>query len=695
MKIIDAWKIELTLLRRNVFVWLVLLLSLPVLALHYNRLLPQDPGDALTSTAFIIQGGMIASMMLGFSLMNSENATASAEVFRVLPNGFLVKACGKCLALLTAVIAFCLVALAVLYTVYAFHPIPRFFYAEAVTYISLYFGLSFFVSGLVGMSVGSFTQSRFAYILLVICWLLLGPLNLAVGEPIITVLRIDFTPLLMFLNLGQSEPHAMYDPVYGLPLETERWVVKGMMITVLLTVFVLAILTKSGRASLKNVFLVSLGGIVLFVPLLYAYGQPSQVVTIRYGQEAKGTVDHDYYRQQRAVAKERAPDVNVHAYNIELHDIRHLSARVTVELAPQERTRDFAFTLYHRLRIDSVSLGGKTHVNFEQRGDQLRVRLPQAVPKEDKIALTFVYDGNSSPLFFANEQAMMLPSYFPWYPVPGAHDAMHDSEGGELRQFPVVLDQKVDYTLTYDGDLALETNLAPVKNGVWRGTSLSGLTVVGSKLSTETINGARVVYPSSMALLAVAMPQYVANIKAAARQVSADLGQTIHTDVPHIFFLSVPSFSEYYDTGVLLLPDQLVIAVKQLHNDPELVPSEGELVPDILVTATQMGEQSFYQEDDMRRLFVDAYVYWYDRRFGVRNADGERYEIEPPAAADDPQKQAIAKKLAQFIEAHDANEHVVQQFFRWWVGALEREKLTFPAFAKRLDAALVNTEKDR
>ncbi|MCR4443188.1 MAG: hypothetical protein QHH10_13130 [Peptococcaceae bacterium] len=118
-KVIDSYKIELLLLTRQFESWLFLLLAFFSIFSHFiSRLQTFDPGGALISTAFIIQGGIFASMILGLSLIQKEAFYWSDEMFYALPNGYSSKIIAKCLTLIsiiTVLICISLIGLFVLF----------------------------------------------------------------------------------------------------------------------------------------------------------------------------------------------------------------------------------------------------------------------------------------------------------------------------------------------------------------------------------------------------------------------------------------------------------------------------------------------------------------------------------------------------------------------------------------------------
>jgi len=103
-KIISSYKIEITLLFRSLLIKLCFIFTVSFVLLHFiKRFESFDAGGALISTAFIIQGGIFASMILGLLLIQKESYYWTDEVFFTLSDEYYSKEIGKCLALLTCI----------------------------------------------------------------------------------------------------------------------------------------------------------------------------------------------------------------------------------------------------------------------------------------------------------------------------------------------------------------------------------------------------------------------------------------------------------------------------------------------------------------------------------------------------------------------------------------------------------------
>ncbi|MEH7464676.1 hypothetical protein V7166_22295 [Bacillus thuringiensis] len=679
-RIIDAWLVELKLLLRNIYFWILIIVSIPFFAIQYNRLLPLNPGDALTSTAFIIQAGIFMNMILGFHIMKQEVVSYSDEIFNTLPRGYFVKSIGKILTLVTLTIGFVLLALIILYIVYSFHPIPKIFYLKAIPYLFLYFGISFLISGLIGLGIGIYTNSKIAYIFFVFIWILLGPLNIATLEPIMTIIKRDLSGILIFLNLGQTDPNEPYDPVYGLPIETQRWIIKGIMLIIVLTVVLLMLLKKSYVGNFKTKLSITIASLLILAPLIYSYMQTNQIVTILHGQDSILRYDYSYYKQNPDVYFKNSNKLILNSYNIQLKKSRALSAKAIMELTTTTDSKEFIFSLYHRLKVKSAKLNGKM-VNIKQKGDQINITSTELIKKNEKIKIEIEYNGLSSPFYFANEQSIMLPSYFIWYPIPGSHQAMKVKDG-ELKHIPMELNNDVQFDLKYDGNLDLKTNIPYKGNGRWSGYTKDGLTVVGGLMEIKKVNDKEIVFPTSMTFLHKEIPSYLKELHEITNEINKDLNVKLDSDKHNIFFISTPKWSERTPSNLLILNNQIFVGITQDYNGADLLTDKSILIPSVLQSILS-NKDLLEQNEEVKYFFVSSYSYWYNMRTPIFKGEVlplkheiEIYKRDPKQIHEKELK--ILEELLKFIENNAQNTLILRSFFQDWLKELNStQNITF------------------
>lgn len=130
----------------------------------------------------------------------------------------------------------------------------------------------------------------------------------------------------------------------------------------------------------------------------------------------KDFTDYGIYENRNAYQPLKDPAFEVKAYDLEVSFARQLSVTGRMELETQEACEQFVFTLYHGYQVKELSsqTEGIT-VSFRQDNDRLLVKTSSQVKK---ITLHVRYQGYHQK-FYSNSRAVMLPGWFPWYPMAG------------------------------------------------------------------------------------------------------------------------------------------------------------------------------------------------------------------------------------------------------------------------------------
>jgi hypothetical protein len=688
MKIVSAWKVEMRLLLRSGWTWIFLAASIVAVFVQFQTYLQwHDPGGALKSTAFIIQGGIFVSMILGLTLVKREVLSLSDEMFFVISEGYIVKVVGKWFALLTAVACFSLLSLFLLWVMYHFDHVPALFYSEAGLYIGLYWFLSFLIAGSIGMMVGLLCKTRFVLVVLVVCWLWLGPMNLAIAKPFFHLIPwLDPTPLLDFLNLGQTNPHEAFDPVYGLPLEVHRWLQKGLILSTVLFLLALAVIIKNRYRWRHRILCGGLAYLFAFLPFAFFFVQTDQVIYT--GNRVNSVTAYDllYYREHPSAGITAEIPFSIATYDLHVKSFRHLSVQLNMEIVPYSSGQKLVFTLYHDLHVESVQMGEKV-LSFRQQGDQVEVIFPGAFVKGEKISLSFVYEGTSSPSFFANEQAVLLPNDFAWIPVAGSQQMMHyDDSSGLLTRPSLYPPQEAFYKLTYEGPTPLYTNLPKVGASTWQGRVSDGLMLAGGKyLTHQSIDHQQVIYPQSLYHASPVWKQFTKNLAEVCQWMEKDLSFQPSASPKYLFFVSTP------EEGLSIFRDHMIWRVNQDMNEmPDQLTDRSHLVL-LAVSAHFKNTNGANQDPEMEKLFAESYLYWLQLRGLIPYRDDKPQMVHSLERMqemwklygdklDEKQRnqlQTVIKRYEEVIRYMDQqkNDQEIQFFFQQYDQSLQHESI--------------------
>ncbi len=144
---------------------------------------------------------------------------------------------------------------------------------------------------------------------------------------------------------------------------------------------------------------------------------------------------------------ETPADFGIESYVMDLQVGRQLKAEVTVRLTEGSRLREaYRFTLFHGFRLLSVTDQGGQKMDYERDGDFITVYGGEGIEE-----IRFAYAG-SGKSFYVTEYALYLPSFFPYYPVPGHHMIYDEWDYRALRT-------EAYYTVRVTADIPVECSL--------------------------------------------------------------------------------------------------------------------------------------------------------------------------------------------------------------------------------------------
>ncbi|MDE7089549.1 MAG: hypothetical protein K2O54_05470, partial [Prevotella sp.] len=144
---------------------------------------------------------------------------------------------------------------------------------------------------------------------------------------------------------------------------------------------------------------------------------------------------------------EAPADFGIESYVMDLQVGRQLEAEVAVRLTEGSGQREaYRFTLFHGFRLLSVTDQDGQKLDYEWDGDFITV-YGEGVMEE----IRFVYAG-SGKSFYVTEYALYLPSFFPYYPVPGHHMIYDEWDYRALRT-------EAYYTVRVTADIPVECSL--------------------------------------------------------------------------------------------------------------------------------------------------------------------------------------------------------------------------------------------
>lgn len=668
-RLINSVKIDLFILSRRWFFWVSI--SMLIAGLEYivwGRLGNGDAGGALTSTAAIVQIGMLYFSLIGFYLVRQEKTSNMSEIVNTISRGYIHKYISKFITVLLLIIGFVTVTLFITLLQYYLSGVPVDFFSKVILYMMLYYLLPFWISAWLGCILGSFRFWKLSLIVLVLINILTGPLNTLVFTNIMAVLNIDLYPMLSFLNLGQSDIHLLYDPIYGFPLEINRWLVKLQWLGIIVIIITVCLLTIKEIKKMNATVLIAGSAFIMMISQYFIL-QPSQVIHTLYEKDSRAVYDRKYYSNQLIEQNTQdVPNFKVEKYKVQLNVQRSMGVTVELELTSKENLSKVSFSLYHKFIVHSVTDQEGNKLSFTRDKDDLEVIFPDKVVKGTPFKLKIQYSGVSSPYFYANEQAILLPAYFNWLPAPGSYPSMVNTDG--YRFVPVIsslIDQPIEYEMYYSGNKPIYTNLKQITTDKWGGTSRSGITIAAGMMRSQIIDNIQVFDSLSNYKANPSIQKFINELKQIRPIVIEDFGLQ-KPELSAIFLLPVPIEPSGILKSTWDMGDHFILSAQTNLNDDSLLEYEGINVAGLAgaMIRTSGVTMNSVNED----LLLIAYEYWYNIRHNMHEKTKLEKLIEFQETENNSDSDLLVN-LQQWIEKNTADHKRMRNFFQAWLSLIE------------------------
>lgn len=645
----------------------------------------RDPAEALVRSSFIVQGGILASMMIGVYLSTIERKVGMEELIETIRHATFRKNVGKIAFFLSFVCLYLLLNILALMTMFiltdvVFSP----FYLQSVLYILLYWGVSFVIGGLIGSFLAMWVKGRMIYVLSLVIWLLISPLN----YPFIIQLGILFQwsnvdEIENLLNIGQNNPHHVYQPFYGFALENYQWLKRSLFSLILLLLIIGSVMIQ--RKVWKKycpAFLLVFA--LTFYTGFHVFGK-HQVLNLN--SEKDGILIQDaFYYQDISLSAPLSNGYQIKNYEIDLDIRNYLKANVVVEMMnpTNEEMSTFDFLLYHDLTVSEVLDDKENALKFKQNRDVVEVTTNRPIVPNETTKFTFKYAGISSPFFFANSRAINLLNHFPWLPTNGNFDSSMITVGLEAFRLPNQPNHDISYQVRLKGNARTYSNLEKIGKNEWEGTSSDGIYLVAGSIGERTINGKSVLYPYTWEKMLTNFPYFEQFIQKKIDQINEELELNREVTIDRYLFIDHSRSSEMLEQKVWFYEHSFLMTTQGLlFNDEAGLGINLDLMTFAIVPAMTWKKDGIFSENlDELRLFDRSYAYFIniraseEEREKYSNMDEFQFEIEQ-MQQNDSALATVAVTLKQYIDRPDVSEENKILFFRKWYENIESGTGTF------------------
>ena len=269
------------------------------------------------------------------------------------------------------------------------------------------------------------------------------------------------------------------DTLYGLQTEDTRLYLQLFWI-LLITAFLLWFYCMESSLKKKLSFVCTLASVIL-VGLSFL---PASIY--RMDESWNGIfADFLYYEGNKTIQPQaNGMDYKISEYMMDIQLKRNLKVKGEFKLESEDPDNQFILTLYHGYEVGNIR-SEDTELTYERSGDKIILNFPEKITR---CNFEIEYEGMSGK-YYSNSQAVMLPGYFPWYPMAGERQVFVEYpyyNGGNgynpYNRIPVA-----NFTLKISSKCNFVTNLKKKAENLYEGKS-DGVSMVGGNI-TRTEHG--------------------------------------------------------------------------------------------------------------------------------------------------------------------------------------------------------------
>ncbi|WP_243292130.1 hypothetical protein [Bacillus sp. FJAT-47783] len=586
-----------TLLRRRKTVLITLILLTFYIVFSHSQHMTYDffhPGSALTLSSPIIQIGMFIFGILGVSFNLEEKNFLYDKSGRT--NNTSLTLVSKLTFALVFSIFLSIIFTLLFWIILLLNSVPLSnFYYESARYIFYYWCIPFFVMFCIGTIFGEILNNVFSYFFTIIFAILLGPLNF-----------LFIFKGLDQIGIGQRENSTFYHPLYGYPLETT--VLLKQFCTVLLTLLFLFLIYLLKRNYNKKFLIITsflMVTSVVLISLFFKYENIEQKLVME--TKNKNIFNEILYYEKELNNYKQLIDkkIDIKANNYEIVvDMTNKHINIETKIAFKNPHREkLVLNLYHGFKINKLKLNNKD-VSFTRKGDYIYIN------SQGEGEIYLKYNGRSSPLFFANNQAILLPAYFSWIPSFNLTPAFSFYDNQLLRNYSQN-NYTANYNLIYKGPLEVYSNLNKLSNKTFSGQSSNGVFLIAGQLTKVKYSNDEIVLPNTWLKAMKRYNEFKILINNIINETSKILNQPISSP-NKVFIIPITGMNDsLMEQNIWLFNDHLVInfpTYKSFNRDALI--SEEYLINSVVPAIAWKNHSSFEENFTKQELFNATLSHW-------------------------------------------------------------------------------------
>lgn len=611
----ESLKTQLKLVIRSRATWVLCLIW--ILLLAYNIFyLPKlnTIGDELALSGWVIQILVFVGLILGLQIGDQENQSVCEEIMFIIPKVYVSQWVSKLLLFLIISIGIIISSSLIYFTAFLFLHAASIYYFSTVSFIIVYWAMSFLISAYIGLLVGYNMKTKVKYGIIMILGIVLGPIFPMLLSPIFETSTVLY-PYLTLFNLGTVETQTGMNILFGYEIYSVFWWTRLSYLLVCILLVVGNILSRN-RYKLKWIVYAMALSFLFLGTYYHIKGMDGN-----FQKTIANNLSYVYGVEEKTVKSDSVP-YRIESYDIKLNDRKLLHIVADIKVVSDAPVEEIELSLYHGFKINSCRINGKD-VKFERTLDRLKINAK--MEKGKPIVLRLDYEGVPIPTMYKDSSHWVLPGFFPWLPRIGTQEALQVRPGiFDINFIYEPVKVPIAYTLHFESKHKVYTNLEQISPGLWEGESGAGITIVNGWLTEYKGNKSsdrKLYYPSVFTNYeqpGQKMGNEIGRLQLLLRNDFPDVNVN-KGDFKSIFFLPDLTFTGYGEK-LFFLKDHLIVWVSRAYIDGEMLNNPNiTIVPlmDLL-----LFKQGITKEEQYYSLFRTAYLESLNQR-GLLKTDDE------------------------------------------------------------------------
>lgn len=264
------------------------------------------------------------------------------------------------------------------------------------------------------------------------------------------------------------------DTVYGIGMEKCRWLIAIFWLLLLCTIAL--IVNKDKMKFTQRIIIPTLALLTVATGILFANRNNEYIMYKDDRPDGIIYSEYNYRTTDNSTVSLQTPEYLISSYDLSFNIDGLLKCNAILNFE-KNVLKEYAITLYHGYTIESIKDLNGNSLTYNRVSDYITI---YSTAPLDGIQISYY---GKADKYYANEQAIALPGYFPYYPMAG-HLQVWDTISVSYK--PITNLPTSSFSVSVNTPLTVYSNLNSEGNNKFSGES-SALTLYAGMMTSEKI----------------------------------------------------------------------------------------------------------------------------------------------------------------------------------------------------------------